>query len=389
MVPLFFMVCTLLFIHKSIYFGNDIFETSEHSNKEQLTTADFLNDVKAEFDPNESRKSKPATSKPEEKPLEPDSKKKGKEKEKPPIEKASNLKQCDPYAQPGYFDYQHPLQYNITYISLNPDCQPLDPSPISALEEGRAFPDLQDKTAVLIGDSVDRQNLELLCTHIGGDLTIADQSTHDKEAPGTSGGYPRLCHVKKYNLTISNYFFYGFDQESLWTDKDNVFLEPGDYLKRIDLAESAIKSLKRKVDIAFVNVGLWELARFDRLDHNNKVPECMSLRSEYTKEYQTKLKDFLARIKKVLPGTRLVYRECHYPSFDTGPFFSTADTINRKHKFHTYKIHQINQIARTLTKSASMEYWPIGTHVRDIPDGEFMLDDRKSQILFFYLQFSC
>lgn len=386
-MPLFFMVCTLMFIHRSMYFGDDIFETELYNKKEQLVP-DFMNgiDNKAAFNPAEKKKVKPKFKLDDKK----NPKSTGDSKDPLPLSIKNSEMHCDPYSQFGYYDYQNPLQYNISFKSLDPDCQPLDPSPISVLEKSLPFDLLRDKTAVLIGDSVDRQNLELLCPYINGNLTTSDQDSHHKTPPGSSGGYPRLCYVEKYNLSISNYFFYGFDQDSIWTDKENVFLEPGDYLKRIDLAGSAMKSLGRKVDIAFINVGFWELARFDRLDHTTNVKEVMILRSEYVQEYQKKLEDFFSRIKKLLPQSRLVYRETHYPASETGPFFSTADTINRKHKFNRFKVHQINQVARLLIEKFKIDYWPIGTNVRDIPVGDYMLDDRKCTYLtlFIYLIFS-
>lgn len=345
-----------------MFFGDDIFETKS-ADKEQLT-ADFMEDEKAIFDPNENKPNPP------------------KQETKPPVPAKKGPKQqdrqkpCDPY-QLGYYDYESPLSLDIAFRSLVSDCEMLNPSPVSALKEGLPFDLLQDKTAVLIGDSVDRQNLDLLCNYINGNITISEQDSHEKPAPGTSGGYPHLCYVEKYNLSISNYFFYGFDQESLFKDKEMVFLEPGDYLDRISLAQSAIKSLKRKVDIAFINVGFWELARIDRLDSNKNKPEAVALRRDFVNEYQTKLSDFINRIANILPNSRLVYRETHYPMFETGPFFSTSDTINRKHKFNKFKVHQINQVARLLAESSSIGFWPIGSHVRDIPFGEYMVDDRK------------
>lgn len=349
-----------------MYFGDEMFELVE-STTEEKAAIDFMADEKATFNPDDGK---------------PDKSDKGKKKaEKPaaaPIAPKKEKKElCDPFAQPGFYEYTSPLDINIKYKSLNTSCEPFDPSPVSALKEGLPFELLQDKTAVLIGDSVDRQNLDILCTYIGGKTTISDQDSHEKAAPGESGGYPRLCYVEKYNLSISNYFFYGFDQDSIWTDKENVFLEPGDYLKRIGLAEKAIGSLHRQVDVGFINVGFWELARIDRLDANKKVPEAAALRADYLTEYQTKLKDFLIRIAKILPKSRLIFRETNYPMIDTGPFFSTPDTINRKHRFHNFKVRQINEVAKLLTREAQVEFWPIGSLVRDMPPGDFMLDDRK------------
>lgn len=288
---------------------------------------------------------------------------------------------CDPYSQPGFYDFVSPLLSNITYRSLNKDCQVLDPSPLSYIENDLDYEALRDKTAVLIGDSVDRQVLEQLCSYIKGNLTISAQDSHDKPAEDPkSGGYPRMCYVEKYNLVISNYFFYGFDRDDIWTDKTNVYLEPGDYTKRIELAKSAIGSLNRKVDVAFVNVGFWELARFDRLDTNLELPEVPALREEYTKEYRANLKSFLQQVvSTILPKsskTRLVYRENHYPQVESGPFFSSPSTINREHRFDRFKVSQLNQIARRVVEiNSRYEYWPIGTQIRDIPAGEYMMDD--------------
>lgn len=363
-----------------MYFGNELFEHEDSSKKEQLE-ADILDegqlkpltDPLSEIEIPERKSTKKSKSKSRAKPKATEPK-----KEIVSLKSDTNAPRCDPYSQFGFYDFQSPLQYNITYNSLNPSCQPLNPSPVSALENGLPFEQLQDKTAVLIGDSIDRQNLELLCPYIKGELFISDQDSHDKPAPGSSGGYPRRCYVEKYNLSISNYFFYGFDRDSIWPDKANVFLEPGDYLKRLDLMQSALASLNRKVDVAFINVGFWELARFDRLDSNENLPEAISLRSTSVEEYQTKLTDFVEKVFALLPHSRIIYRETHYPHYESGPFFSTASTVNRKHKFHRYKVNQLNQVVQYLVKKLpELEYWPIGTLVRDIPDGEYMLDDSK------------
>lgn len=288
---------------------------------------------------------------------------------------------CDPYAQPGFYDFSLPLTSNTTFQSLNKDCQVLDPSPLSYIENELDYEALRDKTAVLIGDSVDRQVLEQLCTYIKGNLTVSSQDSHDNPAKDLkSGGYPRSCYVEKYNLLISNYFFYGFDINDMWTDKTNVYLAPGDYKKRIDLAKSAIASLNRPVNVAFVNMGFWELARFDRLDTNAGLPEVHALQLKYTKEYQSNLKSFLSQVvSTILPkssSTRVIYRETHYPHDESGPFFTSPSTVNRKHRFNRFKVNQLNQIARKVVSSNSKyEFWPIGSQIRDIPVGEYMMDD--------------
>lgn len=353
LVPVLFVILMLGFIYKSMY-ADEMFE-SVNRVPLQFEDTDQKQEAKLELKNLKSGKNS--------------SKANNKEK----IKKQSR-KYCNVFQQPGY--YLPPVSDSMLYHSLT-DCKPMDPAPLDLLgSPENDIPSLRNKTVLLVGDSVDRSLVEMLCKKLDGKLTITTPTSFydeniEKKDDQVSGGYSRVCYYEPYDLWFGNYFFYGFDTtDDLWLDK-TTYLPPGDYKKRLKLFKQALGTLDRDVDLVTVNMGFWELARFDRLDSQKGSEASRTLPDEQIKEYKSNLGWFKLQIDNLFHGSRIVYREMHYPYVTTAPFFASSSTIDRKYKTDPFKVRQLNEVASATFK----ETWPVGELIRDLPVEEYMVDD--------------
>jgi hypothetical protein len=136
--------------------------------------------------------------------------------------------ECDPYQMPGSLLFDQNFE-NPRYESFDDECKPAAKSWISRIQESFAkelpIPELQNKEVLLIGDSVDRETVQHLCTELG--LKASQHKIFSYQAADTGQeahllqSVPNSCVVKHLNLTISNWFFYGFDEDNIWSTPKN------------------------------------------------------------------------------------------------------------------------------------------------------------------------
>lgn len=286
---------------------------------------------------------------------------------------------CDPYALPGYIDYDKNNFNKTHWVGYNDDCKAIHPPPILQLRDGMDFPDLKDKSVLFIGDSVDRQNAAFSCEMIGQDVKVTYQRDYKDEVtdPGKmSGGHPRYCYSPEYNMTLSTFFFFGFDTDEIWHDKKKSYLLPGGVWERMKLLEEIVESRPHHNDLELIvlNVGFWELARYDRLDGYAGITESIYLTEEQVREYVVNLEKFVLEVQKILPNSRIVFRQMHSPRAQQGSFFNDG-TSDRHNRFHSNKVRQLNSAAKHVMDQMGLEFWHVGDFVRAIPENQYMFDD--------------
>jgi hypothetical protein len=149
-----------------------------------------------------------------------------------------NRDSCDPYLEPGHLHINNKSVSKTYYESFNPNCVPGPGSWIervkSSAESGFPIPELQNKELLNIGDSVDRTVIMRLCNHLGVHTNVHPLHTFQETTEETNGGLARSCYIPHLNLTLANWFFYGYDETDMWTDKKNTYQAPGEYSRRYD-----------------------------------------------------------------------------------------------------------------------------------------------------------
>lgn len=133
---------------------------------------------------------------------------------------------------------------------------------------------LYNRTLLLIGDSIDRGNVQYTCHLLKGEYTItkpgdkywpqADISDNDesnvegrwKPNEYSERSFPTICHVKSIDLIIMNVFHFGLDKEDYFTWKDQ-YGPPYNTETRIEeIALPLVEKVGRAVDILEFSSGV-------------------------------------------------------------------------------------------------------------------------------------
>jgi hypothetical protein len=167
----------------------------------------------------------------------------------------------DPYLHPGTLSTR-----NGTGSSLIPFWHPLDPSLprpphlLQAIKERQPLTWLQNKTLLLIGDSVDRYLNQYFCELTSGDLRLADITDLDSSIQFEhlfAKSSPVVCRLDYYDFEIISFFHYGLqnDSEEFWSFKSG-YTEPGLMENRIPLLSSLFKNHDRQPDMIIMGSGI-------------------------------------------------------------------------------------------------------------------------------------
>lgn len=161
---------------------------------------------------------------------------------------------CNPYEQHGVLlvNPSVPSENRWQPISSNPACQPEDLiTPLAnPLADPAALAYLTNKTIVVFGDSVDRGNVQNLCSFIpGSDLQLIGYN-HRLSPPYPIGqeqgpeGFSNpvdgtrnwttseaarsfLCTVPSLGLRVLTLFHYGFREDDAWMRAQTHYFPPG------------------------------------------------------------------------------------------------------------------------------------------------------------------
>jgi hypothetical protein len=158
-----------------------------------------------------------------------------------------------------------------------------------------------------------------------------------------------------------------------------------------------------------VNVGLWELRRYDRILMNQKLPDPSPpmIDAEYMGSYKDSTYTMLKNLRTIVGDrTRIRWRQMHTPSAFTNETREAelSDIYNAKFPgrakkqrdwFHPVKVRQLNEAAREVIAELNepgvqrrlvgrsdqkaggetrMDIWPIGDIVSVYPSHRFLKD---------------
>jgi hypothetical protein len=132
----------------------------------------------------------------------------------------AEYKLCEPYTEPGILrldsNYTSPV-FETFDSSCRPAPVPWTVQIIQSASKKKQIPELQNKELLLIGDSVDRQIIENLCKHLGYSVDIHSYNNFQELLNSTDNGLPKSCYIPHLNVTLANWFLYGYsDDKTFW-----------------------------------------------------------------------------------------------------------------------------------------------------------------------------
>lgn len=163
---------------------------------------------------------------------------------------------------------------------------------------------LYNRTILLIGDSIDRANVQYTCHLLKGDYTITkpgdkywpqanipNNKENNKDEANVKGeeqeedwkpneyserSYPTICYIKKIDLLIMNVFHFGLDKENYFTWKDQYGPPYHTELRIKEIALPLIEKVGREIDIVEFSSGVsWRSCRNSNC--GNVLIECTML----------------------------------------------------------------------------------------------------------------
>ncbi|KAF1988608.1 hypothetical protein K402DRAFT_452815 [Aulographum hederae CBS 113979] len=300
---------------------------------------------------------------------------------------------CDPWSSPShlYLNTTHPLSSRLhTY---NPSCQPASPPWISqiqsTLQTKTPIPALANKEVLLVGDSVDRRILFDLCNATLG-LPFQSRSLYNFSEPNTNatGGVPHTCSIPQLNLTLSNFFFYGFDETDMFKGL-GPYCPPGRFTERFELLKRTLKTLPSggTPDLVVVNVGLWELLRHHVLAERTDAVDPLDLHEDFQREFLDNAVKFLREIREAIgPKPRIRFRENHTPSPSPNAgdenFITDEKVANGKKRvrYTSVRMGTLNALIEEAVRRANEEgmdvgMWFVGRAMRVWPPKMWVEDD--------------
>ena len=170
---------------------------------------------------------------------------------------------CDPFLEPGYLSVDRHNTAGNYWTPFDRKCQ-RSPHFLQYVLNREPLPWLQGNTLLMVGDSVDRNNLQFFCELVNStdvyttplrnlDAVLRAGNTI-KEASDLTR--PRICRVEKYDFEIISFFHYGMQEEEIWSDK-KAYTPPGTLERRIRVVlKDLLSDHERDPDIVLLASGI-------------------------------------------------------------------------------------------------------------------------------------
>jgi hypothetical protein len=168
---------------------------------------------------------------------------------------------CDPYLQPGVLITNKLDRDKNFWRSFNPEC-PRAPHFLPDVLQRKPLPWLQNKTLLLIGDSVDGNNLEFFCELLNSSnhMTLMHEIKYSNitvTTPTESYTAPAqgmvICRIHEYNFEIVHFWQCGLVGEDLFEDK--CFM-PRLFPERLPMLVQLFQYYGRKPDMISLGAGI-------------------------------------------------------------------------------------------------------------------------------------
>lgn len=223
-----------------------------------------------------------------------------------------HLRKCYPYHEPGQMLVDYSDQRKHTYVSYSGAC-PATNNLLSRLTHGHPPRHFQDKTILLLGDSVDAGLQRFFSGLPGGKFDLLPINPDVVDPPAD---FPRTDRVyfEAYNLTVGLYWFNGLDENDDWGDTEMIV---GSGMWRDHFDKVALTWSGFKPDLIVSQFGLWDLARYQLKkitpsDHvENGYP---GLQGRFVSDWRRSAVDFLEQLQEVFPHSSVLWRPVHHAS---------------------------------------------------------------------------
>ena len=236
---------------------------------------------------------------------------------------------CDPFLEPGYLSVDRYHTKGNFWTPFDRKC-PRSPHFLQDVVDRKPLSWLEGRTVLLVGDAVERNNLEFFCELVNStDIRTAPLRNIDsvlrpgnaiKEASDLTR--PKICRVEEYDFEIISFFHYGMHDEDIWKDKQ-VYTPPGLLEKRIPIVWDLLYDHYRDPDVVLLasgsadsgpptDIGLWDLAGWVKEDAYDKVPVSVSIEPERLERWIERAEEFVDMIEEGFPDALLLWRTLHY-----------------------------------------------------------------------------
>lgn len=173
----------------------------------------------------------------------------------------SHRDECDPFLEPGYLTTN---PYNTSenfWTPFDQDC-PRPPHFLQDVIDRKPLPWLQGKTLLMVGDSVERNNLRFFCELVNStnlrttslrnlDMGIRPGNTINEPGDITR---PRVCRIDEYDFEIISFFHYGLHTTEIWTDIQ-IYTPPEIWERRIWMLDELFWFHDRTPDMVLLASG--------------------------------------------------------------------------------------------------------------------------------------
>ncbi|CAD6565265.1 MAG: hypothetical protein CYPHOPRED_005355 [Cyphobasidiales sp. Tagirdzhanova-0007] len=299
------------------------------------------------------------------------------------LTRQSTSTSCNPYIVSGNFhaDYSEPS---------NNYWEPIDaatcraPQYVKQLRAGdyKGMEWMQNRTVVLLGDSIERDHVNLFCSILGKEAEtikgkhplavaagISDsmESNERKKKDRASriafkgmqeSTLPKLCYVKELNFMLVNMYHFGLDEQGYWQALDQ-FHGPGSIEERFETQFGPFISKLRSdyrasaPDLIEISSGMFDLAKWAKEDIAGEQNTEDELSADRLAWYESRVSRFMEVTTASFPAAIKVWRGVTHPEDQAAELdyfndrFGHSPASSTPH-FSTSRVHQIDQIARKL-----------------------------------------
>ena len=168
---------------------------------------------------------------------------------------------CDPYLQPGVLITSKNDTDKNFWRSFNPEC-PRAPHFLPDVLQRKPLPWLQNKTVLLIGDSVEVNGLHHFCELLNSSdhMTLIHEINYSNitvTTPTKSFMAPAqgiaICRLHEYNFEIAHWWQCGLVAEDVFEDK---CFTPRLFQERLPMLEQIFQYYGRKPDMIGLGAGI-------------------------------------------------------------------------------------------------------------------------------------
>lgn len=236
---------------------------------------------------------------------------------------------CDPFLEPGLLSVDHNHTKGNFWTPFDSKCRRA-PHFLQDVLDRKPLPWLKGRTVLLVGDAVERYNLEFFCELVNSTdiMTTPLRNLNSVLRVGniikepSDLTRPKICRVEEYDFEIISFFHYGMHDKDIWKDKQ-VYAPPGLYERRIPILWDLLYNHDREPDIVLLasgipstvpptDTGLWDLAGWVKEDAYNNVPVSVSIEPERLERWIERAKKFVDTIEEDFPDALLLWRTLHY-----------------------------------------------------------------------------